>query len=169
VTFSDLADRLTPARIAFALAISAAAVLAGAWVFQYFGYPPCDLCLQQRWAYYAGAPLAVGTALVARMEWRRMSLSGFLLLAALFFGNSVFGAWHAGVEWGFWPGPAGCTGSFAPIGDMRDFMRSMEATRLVRCDEVALRILGLSLAGWNAVICAALSCLAIIGAARARK
>jgi disulfide bond formation protein DsbB len=52
---------------------------------------------------------------------------------------------------------------------MSDFMRSMEATRLVRCDEAALRILGLSLAGWNAVICAAFAGLAVLGAASVRK
>ncbi len=169
MTFSEIFDRLTPSRVALALALSAAAVLAGAWLFEYFGYPPCDLCLQQRWAYYAGAPFALATALVARKGWRRTSLAGFLFLAGLFFANSVFGAWHAGVEWGFWPGPTGCTGSFAPTGDMSDFMRSMEATRLVRCDEAALRILGLSLAGWNAVICAAFAGLAVLGAASVRK
>jgi len=33
----------------------------------------------------------------------------------------------------------------------------------VRCDSAALRILGLSLAGWNAVISAGLAALAALG------
>jgi disulfide bond formation protein DsbB len=163
------AAHLSPARIAFAIAAAAAAVLAGAWAFQIQGYAPSDLCLQQRWAYYVGVPIALATALVARMRRRSASAVGFLTLAALFLANSVFGAWHAGVEWGFWPGPTGCTGAFAPTLDMSDFMRSMETTRLVRCDEAALRIAGLSLAGWNALICFAFSALALGGAARSRK
>lgn len=167
--FSDLAARFTPARIALAISGLAALVLAGAWAFQVYGYAPCDLCLQQRWAYYIGAPLALAVAWSVSNGWRLLGFAGLLLLAALFFANSVFGVWHAGVEWGFWPGPAGCTGAFAPTGDMGDFLRSMEATRLVRCDEAALRIFGLSLAGWNALICAGLSGLALIGAAGARK
>jgi len=86
----------------------------------------------------------------------------------IFAGGAVFGAWHAGVEWGFWPGPAGCAG--APTqraADMSDFLRQIEATRLVRCDEVALRIIGLSLAGWNAVISAGVAALAALGARNA--
>jgi disulfide bond formation protein DsbB len=50
---------------------------------------------------------------------------------------------------------------------MNDFLRQIEATRLVRCDEVALRIFGLSLAGWNALISAAVAAVALAGAGRA--
>jgi len=167
--YSGFVAYLSPVRIALALAAAAAVVLAGAWAFQMKGYAPCDLCLQQRWAYYLGAPLALATALFAHWRWRSASIVGFLALGALFLANSVFGAWHAGVEWGFWPGPKGCTGAFAPTVDMSDFMRSMETTRLVRCDEAALRILGLSLAGWNALICFAFFGLSINGAARSRQ
>lgn len=169
MALSHFAARLSPARIALGLCVAAAIVLAGAWAFELGGYAPCDLCLQQRWAYYIGAPIALAIALAAHMGWRLWSFAGFLALAALFLGNSVFGAWHAGVEWGFWPGPQGCTGAFAPTGDMGDFLRSMERTRLVRCDEAALRIFGLSLAGWSALICAGLSALALMGAMKARK
>jgi len=85
-------------------------------------------------------------------------------LALLFAGSAAFGAWHAGVEWGFWQGPAGCTGVASQrAADMGDFLKQIEATRLVRCDEVSLRIFGLSLAGWNAVISVGLSALAAIG------
>ena len=158
---------LSPVAAASAAALVAAATIAGAWAFELYGFAPCELCLQQRWAYYAGIPVAVAAAIASPM-WPRVG--GFLLaaLALLFLGSAVFGGWHAGVEWGFWPGPAGCTGSAVPkISDMGDFLRQMETTRLVRCDEVAIRILGLSLAGWNAVVSLGIAVLAALGARKA--
>jgi disulfide bond formation protein DsbB len=158
---------ISPRAAAWIAALLAGATISGAWVFEYFGFAPCELCLQQRWAYYVGAPLAVLAAL-AVVLWPR--LGGLLLagLALIFAGSAVFGAWHAGVEWGFWPGPAGCAGAVSQKAvDMTDFLRQIEATKLVRCDEVALRILGLSLAGWNVVISAGLASLAALGARNA--
>ncbi|NMD07746.1 MAG: disulfide bond formation protein B, partial [Phyllobacteriaceae bacterium] len=39
------------------IALVALATIIGAWIFEFAGYAPCELCLQQRWAYYAGVPL----------------------------------------------------------------------------------------------------------------
>jgi disulfide bond formation protein DsbB len=161
--------RLSPAKAGAVVAAIAAATIAGAWVFEYFGFAPCDLCLQQRWAYYIGVPAAVAAA-AAGAVWPRVG--GWLLwaVALIFAGSAVFGAWHAGVEWGFWPGPAGCTGSATQkAADMNDFLRQMQGTRLVRCDEVAIRIFGLSLAGWNAVVSLAMASLAVLGARSASR
>jgi disulfide bond formation protein DsbB len=158
---------LSPTAAAGVVTLVAAATITGAWVFEKFGYAPCDLCLQQRWAYYMGVPLAAAAMLAGAMKSR---LGGLLLVlvAVIFAGGAVFGAWHAGVEWGFWPGPSGCTGAASQRAtDMGDFLRQIEATRLVRCDEVALRIFGLSLAGWNAVISAGLAVLAAAGVRKA--
>jgi disulfide bond formation protein DsbB len=164
--FRRLAD-LSPDAAAWLTFGVTAATIAGAWVFEKMGYAPCDLCLQQRWAYYIGVPLALAAALASPARPR---LGGWLLagVALIFAGSAVFASWHAGVEWGFWPGPAGCSGAAVPrAGDMNDFLRQIEATRLVRCDEVALRIFGLSLAAWNAVISAAVSALSGAVARRA--
>ncbi|MDP2355913.1 MAG: disulfide bond formation protein B [Beijerinckiaceae bacterium] len=158
---------LSPTAAAGIVSFVAAATISGAWIFEIAGYPPCDLCLQQRWAYYVGAPLAATAALACAFKPR---LGGALLVcvALLFAGGAVFGAWHAGVEWGFWQGPSGCTGAVSQrAADMSDFLRQIESTRLVRCDEVALRIFGLSLAGWNAAISAGLAFLAAFGARKA--
>ena len=156
---------LTPLTAAATVFVVAFATIAGAWIFEAFGYLPCELCLQQRWAYYVGVPLAALTALVA---WRGPATAARILLVLLgliFAGSAVFGTYHAGVEWGFWPGPAGCTGALpAKAGDMADFMSQLQTTRVVRCDAVAIRILGLSLAGWNAVISAFMTMVALVGA-----
>lgn len=160
---------LSPAVAGWLAAGLAAATIAGAWIFEYFGYAPCELCLQQRWAYYIGVPLAAAAAVVCSVRPR----PGAWLLAlagVVFVGSAIFGAWHAGVEWGFWPGPAGCSGAASQkAADMNDFLRQMQGTKLVRCDEVAIRIFGLSLAGWNAVVSLAIAGLAFAGARNGRQ
>ena len=93
-----------------------------------------------------------------------MASAGLWLLALLWIGSSIFGLYHAGVEWGFWQGPTDCTGSLNKAPSINDFLQQLETVKVVRCDAVAIRILGLSLAGWNAVISAAMAATAIVGA-----
>ena len=162
-----LLQDITPLRAASGVLLVAFATIAGAWVFEWAGYAPCELCLMQRWAYYAGVPLAALVAIIAARGSRVMAGAGLALLGLIFFGGMIFGAYHAGVEWGFWPGPTGCTGALTRADSMADFLKQLETTKVVRCDAVAIRILGLSLAGWNAVISAVTAALAFIGARRA--
>lgn len=171
-SFSTLSARVAGASpvaaAGAALALSTTAIV-GAWLFEWAGYAPCELCLQQRYAYYVGVPLAVLAVGALANGWRHIGLAALALLVPVFLFNAGFGAWHAGVEWGFWPGPAGCSNAAAPrAADMADFMRQMEGTRLVRCDEVAIRILGLSLAGWNALASLGVCAAAAIGLRNAR-
>ena len=158
---------MTPLHAALGVLILAFATIAGAWVFEWAGYLPCELCLMQRWAYYAGVPLAAVVSVIAMRGPRWLARAGLALLGLVFIGSMIFGVYHAGVEWGFWPGPTGCTGALAKADSMQDFMKQLETTKVVRCDAVAIRILGLSLAGWNAVISAAMAMLALVGARRA--
>jgi disulfide bond formation protein DsbB len=133
--------------------------ITGAFIFQWAGYAPCPLCLQQRWAYYAVIPLSLVIAGIARTN-AGVARWGLLLLALILIANSIFGIYHAGAEWKFWPGPDTCGGALG------DGLPSLTNDPVVRCDEAAIRILGLSLAGWNAVICAALAVVALKGASR---
>ena len=158
---------VTPLQASLGVFILAFATIAGAWVFEGAGYAPCELCLMQRWAYYAGVPLAALVAIIAARGSQGLARAGLALLGLLFIGSMVFGVYHAGVEWGFWPGPTGCTGALTRVDSMADFLKQLETTKVVRCDAVAIRILGLSLAGWNAVISAAMAALAFLGARKA--
>jgi disulfide bond formation protein DsbB len=128
------------------------AVIVGAWIFEYAGYAPCELCLKQRWAYYAGIPFALllGTL---KPSWIR---PGLYVLALLLAANAVFGVYHSGVEWKFWAGPSTCTGGAIATDGLPNL-----GTPGVMCDQPAIRILGLSLAGWNAIICAVLAAIAL--------
>ena len=158
---------VNPLHAALGVLMLASATIAGAWVFEWAGYAPCELCLMQRWAYYAGVPLAALVAILAARGPRVLAGAGLALLGLVFVGSAIFGLYHAGVEWGFWPGPAGCTGALTRVETMADFLKQLETTKVVRCDAVAIRILGLSLAGWNAVISATMAALALLGARKA--
>jgi disulfide bond formation protein DsbB len=150
-------------RAALAVALAAAATVGGALVFEHmFGYVPCKLCLIQRYPYYAAIPLGIAAAL-APPRWGR---AGLWLLALLFLISAGLGAYHAGVEWGFWAGPSDCGGGTgASAGNVGDFLNQLQNTRVVSCTEAAWRFLGLSLAGWNVLISLGLAALAAKAAA----
>lgn len=165
---NNINETITPFRAALFVFVVATATLLGAWAFQYAGYTPCELCLKQRIPYYIGIPVALLTLIVAsrhRLGSHRAARFGLAALSVIFIASALFGAYHAGVEWGFWPGPADCTGTLEKAGSVTDFMKQLQTVKVVRCDAVALRILGLSLAGWNAVISAAMALVAGIAAA----
>ena len=146
-----------------ALAVGAFALLTigGAWAFQIAGYPPCDLCYLQRYAYYAGIPLAAALAVLASGGAPRAAMRvGLLALALIFAANSVLAIYHSGVEAQLWKGPTACTGSGLEPGDAGDLLKQLETTKIVRCDAVNLRVFGLSLANWNIFISGALAGLA---------
>jgi len=154
---------LTQRNIALLILLVATATIAGAWIFQAFGYAPCELCLKQRYAYYLGVPLALITVIATLRRHETMLTPDFIALALVFAFSAAFGAYHAGVEWGFWAGPSDCTGSLTQAPTVNDFLKQLQTVKVVRCDAVAIRILGLSLAGWNAVISAAIVGLALFG------
>jgi disulfide bond formation protein DsbB len=148
-------ETLTPQKSLLTILVVATAAIIGAWIFQFAGYDPCHLCLMERWAYYAAIVLSL-ILLVSKSNTK----IGFYLLAAIMLASAVFGVYHAGVEWKWWPGPDTCTGGGA-LGGLPDLTKPV-----VMCDEAAIRILGLSLAGWNAVISFALALVALKGSRR---
>lgn len=160
--------RRHPAAVAFVILGLIAGSIAGVFAFQAAGYPPCELCLKERWPFYAGialSALAVAAAYVSPVAVR----AAFITIALLFLCSTIFGAYHAGVEWGMWPGPTDCTGTAAHATTNADFLQQLKTVRVVRCDAAALRILGLSLAGWNAVVSLAIALLAVFGVSRASR
>jgi disulfide bond formation protein DsbB len=152
-----------PFAVAFAILALATATIAAAWIFQFFGYAPCELCLTERFPYYAGIALAALAVVLARRGSGAALRSCFSALFLIFAASAALGAYHAGVEWHFWPGPTDCTGSFQKAQSMQDFVKQLHHVKVVRCDEVALRVMGLSLAVWNMCISTGLAALAILG------
>jgi disulfide bond formation protein DsbB len=126
--------------------LGSALLLLGAFAFQYLGgLAPCHLCILQRWPH--GVAVAIGLLILV---WPRRLLA--LLAGVVVLGGAGVGAYHVGVERGWWQGPSTCTapapGEMAP-GELLD---QILATPLVLCDEVAWSMLGISMAGWNVVL-----------------
>lgn len=155
---------LTIRQAALAVALGAAVTIGGALIFEHvLGYVPCKLCLIQRNPYYIAIPLG----LVAAFLPPRYTRAGLWLLALVFVASAGLGAYHSGVEWGFFAGPSDCGGgSGAGAGNVGDFLSQLQSTRVVSCTEAAWRFLGLSLAGWNVLISLALAAFAASTAAR---
>lgn len=155
--------------IAFAVAALAFATVAGAWAFQLAGYAPCELCLKERIPYYCGVPLALLTGVLSLRRRQSLLPAAFVALTVIFAAGAVLAGYHAGVEWGFWPGPASCTGGANVPTKVEDFLHQLQTVRVVRCDAAALHIAGLSLAGWNAAVSALLAVLAGFGFVRVQR
>lgn len=158
LTMTDTAARrpapLDKLLVGFAFLVGLATI-AGAWGSQLFGgLSPCELCLEQRLAYYWGLPVL---ALILIL-WNRLPLAvwyiAVMVAAGIFVWSTYMGAYHAGVEWGFWPGPTACTGTGGGLSF--DDLSGGNIDRIVPCDEVQFRFLGISLAGYNALISAAI-------------
>jgi disulfide bond formation protein DsbB len=146
---------------ATALLLAAAAIL-GALAFEHLGgIVPCELCLTERYAYYAGVPLLFAALVLLSAGLPRSAAVVFFLTGLAFIANAVLGGYHAGVEWHFWPGPGACTGVQQLSTSAGDLMNALAKTRVVRCDEAAWRMFGISLAGWNALASALIAVLAL--------
>ncbi|PWG02988.1 disulfide bond formation protein B [Sphingosinicella humi] len=126
------------------------ALLAGALGSQYIGgLHPCEMCYWQRWPHYAAAALAIGSFALRGQPDRGRSLVWLAGLAILTSG--VIGVYHAGVELGVFEGVTACTASITG-GSSADMLANIMATPLIRCDQVQWSFLGISMAGWNALI-----------------
>jgi disulfide bond formation protein DsbB len=165
---SDANPALTAA---LAVTAIAAATLAGAWFIQLaMGIQPCPLCLEQRYTYYLAIPLAVLIAnAAARDAPRAVLVAGLAIVALATLGNAGLGAYHAGVEWGFWKGPTECTGPVINLGSAGTLLQRLDTVKVVRCDEVQWKFLGLSLAGYNVLISLSMAAIAAWGAVRTAK
>lgn len=138
-------------------AAGSAGLLGGAFVFQFLGFAPCEMCLWQRWPHAAAILIGV-IALAAPSR----ILCGLGALAAAITG--ALGVYHTGVERHWWQGPTSCTGS----GGMdAGNLLTTTGPKLVLCDQVAWDLFGISMASWNALISFGLMAIWIL-AARAR-
>ena len=126
-----------------------------------WGIAPCELCLWQRWPYWAAAVLALAAALLPR---RRRLLGGLALLAVL--ASGAVAAFHVGVEQGWWPSPLpGCQAPRATLGgSVDDMLKSLSAAPSKPCDAPTYLIPGLpvSMAAMNLLYALGLSGLGLI-------
>jgi disulfide bond formation protein DsbB len=148
------------------VAVIGALTIGGFFFFQYVMHlPPCPLCLEQRQPYYVAVPLAVLLLIGTRYgASNKVIMLGFAVITAFMLWDCGLAIYHAGVEWRWWPGPNDCSGPISKFGAASDIFKRLDNIVVVRCDEVQWRFLGLSLAGWNALVSLGLAVVAGIGA-----
>ncbi len=154
MTRSRRLELLTVENAAFIVAGLSLASLAGAWTIELAGWKPCPLCLEERIPYYVAVP---GGTIAAYLSVKAPKLAA-LVLAAICLGlvyNAGLGVYHAGAEWKFWPGPSTCTGDELKAGS--SLAKRLMHNTAVPCDEAALRVFGISLAGYSVLLSAGLA------------
>lgn len=142
-----LRTRLVTDRTLMLLAAAgSAAMLIGAFAFQYIGgLAPCTLCLWQRWPH--------GVAVLAGLAGLAVPVPGVALIGAgAAAATGGIGVYHTGVERDWWQGPSTCTSTGVGGLSPDQLMEQILSAPLVRCDEVPWEMLGLSMASWNAVV-----------------
>ena len=126
------------------------ALLGGALGSQYLGgLHPCEMCYWQRWPHAAAIVLAALSFTAPAGSSRSKTL---VLLAALAIAVSgAIGVYHAGVEAKIFQGFTQCT-ALAKASSTEELLKQITQAPLIRCDEVQFRFLGISMAGWNAIL-----------------
>ncbi|WP_417487450.1 disulfide bond formation protein B [Maricaulis sp.] len=141
-------------------------LMLGAWGFQYIGgYAPCALCYDQRHIHLTVIALGLvfGVALIVRPGLAKFAPWMIFAMAAVLVYSAGFAFWHAGVEYDWWEGPATCTSTGGmPQVDLSCIIDGTDCGPIVLCDEAAWTLLGISMAGYNALISAVMAIVATL-------
>ena len=148
-------------RLVLLATLGSAALLLGAYGFQHLGgMAPCKLCLWQRWPH--ATAIVIGLVIMVTGEVKAAWLGAVAALS-----TAAIGLYHVGVEQGWWEGPTSCTSSSVSGMSAQDLMNQILAAPIVRCDEIAWQLAGISMAGWNAIASLLLAAIWIEAARRA--
>lgn len=148
---------MTRHRLALVATAGPLLLLAAALAFQYIGgLAPCELCIWQRWPHLAAIAFGAGYLLTGRR------FPAALAATSLVVGSGI-AAYHVGVEQQWWAGPGACSGT--GLGEMTgsELLDITIADAIVRCDEIAWSMFGLSMAAWNGLL--SMGIVAVWGAA----
>lgn len=154
---------------AFGIAIAVtSALLVGAHLFEHVGgLAPCILCLDQREAHWVALWIAVLAVSVGRFLGQgQMMFAGLGALMVVYLFSTGLAGYHAGVEWGFWDGPAACAAGGVMLDvSASDILGSLDAAGPSGppCETAAWRLFGISMAGYNALASAGLAIITGIG------
>ena len=153
--------------------LSSALLLAIAHAFEAFGgLMPCTLCLRQREVYWTVMTAAALTIVLGRFPWsQRLRPWLNVLLGLIFLYGMGMAIYHSGAEWKWWPGPTTCAsgggGQGATTAQLQALLDGAKVSAPA-CDKAAWVFLGLSMAGWNAIISLKLAVWSFIAARESR-
>ena len=160
-----LLERLPqPSKLGLLAALGSGALLGGAYYFQYVvGLPPCEMCYWQRWPHMVA--IAVGLLALASFAWPRLALVFMLTAITALIVTAGIGVFHVGVEYHWWAGPQACSGNVPRGLSPEQLKKYLFGAKMVRCDETAWAMWGISMAGWNAILSGALAFVLASGVA----
>ena len=109
---------------------------------------PCELCITQRW--FHGLIITYSLISIFILE-KFINVKIFILIVLSFtwLASAIAGLYHFGIEMNFWLGPDDCSSN---IDFSKDLLTYLLNKSPIKCDEIMFKILGLSLAGWNALL-----------------
>ena len=148
--------------------VACAFMLGAAHAFETFGkLAPCLLCLKEREVYWVTGTIALVGVGLTRTAWAgRVRRPLALLLGVAFLYSAGLATYHAGAEWKWWPGPAACAGGGTAAAS--DLVAMLKGVKIAApsCEKAVWIFLGLSMAGWNAVISLGLAVASFVSALR---
>jgi disulfide bond formation protein DsbB len=145
-----------PSRLGIVAMLGSGALLLGAYYFQYVvKLPPCELCYWQRYPHMVA--IAAGVGAVAAYRYPRLGLVLVLIAITALIATAAIGFYHVGVEYRWWKGPQACAANIPTGLSAEQLKRYLFGAKMVRCDETAWSMWGLSMAAWNALISAGLA------------
>ena len=137
-------------------------LLGGAHAFEHWGgLLPCALCLTQRDAHWAAIILSLFLIFTQKQSvWAVNRMPLFALLAVAYLVGTGIAAYHAGVEWKWWAGPATCSATGAGPVNVDDLLNALgQEAAGPACDEIPWSLFGISMAGYNALLSLGLAAL----------
>jgi disulfide bond formation protein DsbB len=150
---------MTPRRVIRIMLAMALGIIGGALFLEHVGgLVPCELCLLERQPWYAAIALGAGLMVLDRPGLERPAM---VAIGVLFLGSAGLALYHVGVERHWIAGPTACTAAPIHATTIEELTAQILATPVVRCDEVQWSLLGISLAGWNALASALMAGLAV--------
>jgi len=160
-------NKVSAAQVALFLGVVSAALILGALGFQYIGgYPPCEMCMWQRYPHFGAIIVGLGGGLLLAAGALPQSLAkpAAILTLLLVAATGLIGVYHAGVEWHWWAGPSACTGPAFQLSGKLDLN-----AHVVSCEHAAWRLFGISMAGYNAIFSLGAVLIAALALMRAEK
>ena len=146
-----MVDRLRPIWPLLILLISGAMLAAAVFYFQgHLGLQPCPLCMQQRYWHWAvmGVSALAFVATRVQPKWINWAI---VIVGLVLLGSAAMGGYHVAVEqkWVVAQCDIGGTvnASDLSLGNLPD-----GDLRPPRCDEIVWSLMGISMAGYNAII-----------------
>ena len=128
-----------------------AGVLGTAYFFEHvLDIHPCALCQYQRLAWW----IALGITGITFYLRRKgpFLVSGLILTMIVILAGAATAGYHVGVEQKWWDGPSSCTNSGLNDLDINALKEAIMSAPVIRCDEVAWSLFGISMAGYNLLL-----------------